>query len=439
MSIVETLSPLQRRVKLSVNFEAIQKEVQAKLRSIAKTAKLPGFRPGKVPLKMIEASYGAQAQAEVLGDAVSKSFSDAVDEHKLRVAGQPSIERDETIVEEASAVPSSLGFIATFEVFPDIVLGELAALEVEKSDCPVGDAEIDKTIEILRKQRATWAVVERASQDGDRVTIDFKGTLDGVAFDGGSADDFPFTLGEGRMLTDFETGVRGKTPGQQTVFPVAFPADYGSENLAGKTAEFSVTIKKIEEPVLPVLDSEFAKQLGVPEGDLAKMRADVKTNLEREVSQRLRAQNKGKVMEALPSLASFELPAALVAQEQESLVERAKADLQQRGVDVSKVPVPAEAFKEQGEKRVRLGLIVAELVKANSLQAKPDQIRKQIEEFAQAYENPAEVVRHYFSDRNRLAEVEAMVVEQNVVDLIHAKAKVNTVAMSFDTLMQSGN
>jgi trigger factor len=223
------------------------------------------------------------------------------------------------------------------------------------------------------------------------------------------------------------------------VFPVAFPADYGSENLAGKTAEFSVTIKKVEEPVLPVLDSEFAKQLGVPEGDLAKMRTDVKTNLEREVSQRLRAQNKGKVMEALPSLATFELPAALVAQEQESLVERAKADLQQRGVDVSKVPVPAEAFKEQGEKRVRLGLIVAELVKANSLQAKPDQIRKQIEEFAQAYENPAEVVRHYFSDRNRLAEVEAMVVEQNVVDLIHAKAKVNTVAMSFDTLMQSGN
>jgi trigger factor len=435
MSTVETLSTLQRRVKLSVDMQAIQKDVQGKLREIARTAKLPGFRPGKVPIKMIEASYGAQAQAEVLGDQVSKAFTQAVEEHKLRVAGQPSIERDETVLENAA--PESLGFVATFEVFPDITLGDLGALAVERNECPIGDAEIDKTIDILRKQRATFAEVSRPAQDGDKVTIDFKGTLDGVAFDGGSAEDFPFTLGEGRMLADFETGVRGKSVGEPLVFPVAFPADYGSENLAGKTAQFEVTIKKIEEPVLPVLDAEFAKQLGVPEGDLDKMRADVKANLEREVSQRLRARNKAAVMQSLTGLASFELPAALISQEQEALVERAKADLQQRGMDVSKIPVPADAFKDQAEQRVRLGLIVAELVRAHGLQAKPDQIRKQIEEFAQAYENPGEVIRHYFSDRNRLAEVEAMVVEQNVVDLVHAKGKVEAKSLSFDTLMQN--
>jgi trigger factor len=439
MSTVETLSPLQRRIKLSVDLGAIQTQVQSKLRGIAKTAKLPGFRPGKVPLRMIEASYGAQAQAEVLGDAVSDAFTKSVEEHKLRVAGQPTIERDEAASQAPDQTSTNLSFVATFEVFPEITLGDLTALNVEKADTPVGDAEIEKTIDILRKQRATFADVDRATQDGDRVTIDFKGMLDDVAFEGGSAEDFPFTLGEGRMLADFETGVRGKKAGEQTIFPVAFPADYGSANLAGKTAQFTVTIKKVEEPVLPVVDTEFAKQLGIAEGDVAKMRSDVKANLEREVSQRLRGRNKASVMEALPGLASFELPAALIGQEQEALVERAKEDLKARGVDVAKVPVPADAFKEQAEKRVRLGLIVAELVKANNLQAKPDQIRKQIEEFAQSYENPAEVIRHYFSDRNRLAEVEAMVVEQNVVDLVHEKAKVNTVALAFDTLMQGNN
>ncbi len=314
----------------------------------------------------------------------------------------------------------------------------LSSLEVERVQCTVGDADVDKTIDILRKQRVTWEPVDRAAQDDDRVTIDFVGTLDGVAFEGGSAEDFQFELAAGRMLPDFETGVRGAKAGDTREFPVAFPADYGSANLAGKTAQFKVTVKAVEQPRLPEVDSNFAIQLGVADGDLAKMRADIRANLEREVAQRVRARTKASVMESLTKLANIELPAALVEAEGRELTERALNDLKQRGMDVKNIPIPPDAFKEQAEKRVRLGLIVAEIVKTSNLQAKPDQIRKQIEEFAQSYENPAELIRYYFSDRNRLAEVEAIVVEQNVVDWVLAGAKVTDKALSFDELMSAG-
>ena len=429
---LEQIGTLERRLALDVTAAEIQKEVSDRLRKLSRTVKMAGFRPGKVPMKMIEQSYGPQVHAEVLGDAVSQAFSAAVAEHQLRVAGQPTIDRRD------GADEGVFGFHATFEVYPDVELGDIAALEIEKVTCPVGDAEVDKTVSILRKQRATWESVDRAAQDEDRVTIDFTGTLDGVAFDGGSGTDFAFELGQGRMLPDFETGVRGAKQGEQRSFPVAFPADYGAENLAGKTAQFEITVKKVEAPVLPALDAEFAKLFGVADGDVEKMRADVRANLEREVGQRVRARTKSSVMQALPKIATLELPKALLESESEALVERARNDLQQRGIDVKNIPIPPDAFKEQAEQRVRLGLIVAEIVKRENLQAKPDQIRKQIEEFAQAYENPAEVIRYYFSDRNRLAEVEALVVEQNVVDWTLSNAKVADQALSFDDLMSAG-
>ncbi len=431
---METIGTLERRISMAVPTAQIRKEVEQRLRGIARTAKMPGFRPGKVPMRMIEQSYGPQVQAEVVGDAVSKAFTDAVSEHQLRVAGEPKIEARDGAGED------ELGFTATFEVYPDVKLGDVSALQVTRVSCAVGDAEVDKTVEILRKQRTEWDVVERPAQDGDRVTIDFVGTLDGVAFQGGTATDFPFQLGEGRMLADFETGVRGAAPGDVKTFPVAFPADYGSADLAGKTAQFEVTLKKVEAPRLPALDEAFARQLGVADGDLAKMRTDIRGNLEREVSQRLRTRNKSAVMDALPGAAELELPKALIDGERAALVERARADLQQRGVDLSKMPpIPPDAFGDQAERRVRLGLIVAEIVKQQGLQAKPDQIRKQIEEFAQSYENPGEVIRHYFSDRNRLAEVEAIVVEQNVVDWVLAHAKVEDKSLGFDELMAASN
>ncbi|MFM1991835.1 MAG: hypothetical protein RJA99_4792 [Pseudomonadota bacterium] len=426
---LESTGALERRLSLSVPMADIGTQVERKLREMARTLRMPGFRPGKVPMKMIQQSYGAQVQAEVLGDAVSKAFSEAVTEHGLRIAGQPRIEPRQEAAEGVA------GFTATFEVYPEVSLADPATLAVERARCEVGDVEVEKTVDILRKQRTTYADAPRAAADGDRVTIDFVGTLDGVAFQGGTATDFPFTLGEGRMLADFETGVRGASAGDVKTFPVAFPEDYSAKELAGKTAQFEVTVKKVEAPSVPELDAEFAKQLGVADGSVETLRADVRRNLEREVAQRLRGRIKTAVMEALPGLAEIELPKALVQAESEQLAERARADFKQRGMDIKDMPIPAEAFAESAGKRVRLGLIVGEIVKSQGLQAKPDQLRKQIEEFAQSYENPGEVIRWYFSDRERLAEVEALVVEQNVVDWVLAKAQVADKAVPFDELM----
>ncbi len=430
---LETVSTLGRKLSLAVALADIEREMGERLRKLARTVKMPGFRPGKVPMRMIEQSYGMQVQSEVLGDAVSRAFTDAIAEHSLRVAGQPQIERQE------NAPEGQIAFTAAFEVYPDIVLGDIATLAVERFACEVGDAEVEKTLDILRRQRAPWVAVDRGAADGDRVTLDFKGTLDGVAFEGGTAEGFQVVLGQGRMLPDFETGVRGAKVGDAPVFPVKFPDDYGAKELAGKTAQFETKITAIEEPQLPALDDAFAKSLGVPDGSIDKLRADVRANLEREVTQRLRARTKAAVMQALTGIASFELPEALVASESEALGERARADLKQRGVDIDKMPpIPADTFKEQASNRVRLGLLVAELVKSRSLQAKPDQLRKQVEEFAQAYENPGELIRYYFSDRNRLAEVEALVVEQNVVDFVLGNAQVAERALAFDELMAQG-
>ncbi len=426
---LEVVSALERKVALNINLADIEKDVSARLQKLSREVKMPGFRPGKVPMRMVAQSYGAQVQSEVMGDAVSKAFSDAVAEHKLKVAGQPSIDNGE------NAPEGTVAFVARFEVYPDIAVAPADSLEVERAACTVSDAEIDKTLEILRKQRVTWQDAGRAAQDGDRVTMDFTGTLEGVEFQGGKAEDFPFVLGEGRMLPDFETGTRGASAGEARSFDVKFPDDYGSKDLAGKTAQFAVTIKKVEAPQLPAVDAEFAKQLGVADGDMDKMRADIRANLEREVGQRVRARNKNNVMDALAKLASFELPKALVEGESQVLAERAKADFAQRGMDVSNMPIPPEAFKESAEKRVRLGLLVSEIVQAQKLQAKPDQIRKQIEEFSSAYENPAELMRYYFSNKEQLAQVEAIVVEQNVVDWVYGQAKVTDKAIAFDELM----
>jgi len=428
---LESTGALERRLSLSVSMADIGQQVERRLREMSRTVRMPGFRPGKVPMKMVEQSYGAQVQSEVLGDAVNKAFTDAVTEHGLRIAGQPRIEPRE--VEEAAVA----GFSAVFEVYPEVSLGDPASLSFERLQCSVGEAEVDKTLEILRKQRTQWDEAQRAAADGDRVTIDFAGKVDGVAFQGGTATEFPFVLGEGRMLPDFETGVRGAATGQAVTFPVAFPADYNAAELAGKTAEFEVTVRKVEGPRLPELNEAFARELGVADGDLSKLRADVRGNLEREVTQRLRNRNKAAVMDALPALAGIEVPKALVQAESQGLAERAREDFKQRGMDVKDMPIPPEAFTETAEKRVRIGLIVGEIVKSNSLQAKPEQLRQRIEEFAQSYENPGEVIRWYFSDRQRLAEVEALVVEQNVVDWALGKANVSDKPIEFDELMAS--
>ena len=348
------------------------------------------------------------------------------------MAGQPKI------TEKEGAPEGQLAFDAVFEVYPEVKIGDLESAEVEKTGTEVTDAAIDRTLDILRKQRRTFAQRphDAAVQDGDRVTVDFEGKIDGEPFQGGKADDFQFIVGDGQMLKEFEDAVRGMKTGESKTFPLAFPEDYHGKDVAGKTADFMVTVKKVEAAHLPEVNDALAKSLGIEEATVEGLRGDIRKNLEREVKFRLLARNKQSVMDALVAKAELDLPKSIVQAELDRMIEGARADLKQRGIkDADKAPIPEEIFRPQAERRVRLGLVVAELVRANNLQAKPEQIKAHVEELAASYEKPAEVVRWYYSDNRRLADVEAIVVENNVTDFVLAKAKVVEKQLSFDELM----
>ncbi|HWP17638.1 MAG TPA: trigger factor [Burkholderiaceae bacterium] len=429
---VETLDKLERKITLTLPAEDIKNEVESRLKRLARTVKADGFRPGKVPLSVVAQRYGYSVQYEVMNDKVGEAFAKAAAEAQLRVAGAPRI------TEKEGAPEGQLVFDATFEVYPEVKIGDLSAVEVERVTSEVTDAAIDRTVEILRKQRRTFAQrpAAEAAADGDRVTIDFEGKIDGEPFAGGKAEDFQFILGEGRMLEEFEKAVRGMKAGESKTFPLKFPEDYHGKDVAGKEADFLVTLKKIEAQHLPEVNEAFAKSLGIADGSIEALRADIKRNLEREVKFRVLARNKNAVMDALVQVAELELPKSLVQNEVDRMVAGARADLKNRGIkDADKAPIPTEIFQPQAEKRVRLGLVVAELVKANNLQAKPEQIRAHIEELAQSYEKPEEVVRWYFSDNQRLAEAEAVVLENNVTEFVLSRAKVVDKSVPFDELM----
>lgn len=426
---IQVLSSLERRVDLSFPSADVEREVTARLGKLARDVRMPGFRKGKVPMKMVAASYGAQVQSEVLSDKVERAFSEAVASSKLRVAGAPRVEP------RSGAQPTEVAFSATFEVYPEISLAAIDAMSVKRAVCPVDDAAVERTLDIMRKQRATFQVTDRGAVEGDHVTVDFVGTLDGVAFEGGAATDFIVSLGAKRMLPEFEQAVQGVKAGENKTFPLTFPSDYHAKNLAGKTVEFEVIVKKVEQPVLPPFDAEFAKSLGVADGDLEKMRAEVKANLEREVSHRLKGRTKVSVMEALVGAVSFDVPKGFVASETERLSEMARADLASRGIDAKEAPLPADVLVPQAERRVRLGLLIGELVRVEKLNVQQQQIRNAIEEIARSYERPAEVIQWYLSDRNRLAEVEHAVLEDNVVGWVLGRAKVTEETVPFDELM----
>ena len=431
---VETLEKLERRITLTLAAPDINGEIESRLKKLARTVKADGFRPGKVPMSVVAQRYGYSVQYEVVNDKVGRAFADAAREAELRVAGMPRIaQKDE-------APEGQLAFDATFEVYPEVKLGDLTAAEVERVATEVTEDAIDRTVDILRKQRRTFA--QRPAADGtqetDRVTIDFEGKIDGEAFAGGKAEAFQFIVGEGQMLEQFDQGVRGMKVGDSKTFPLKFPDDYHGQDVAGKEADFLVTMKKIEAQHLPEVDAAFAKSLGIAEATVDGLRADVKKNLAREVKFRVAARNKAAVMDALAKTAELDLPNALIAAEMERLVESARADLKQRGVkDADKTPIPEEIFKPQAENRVRLGLVVAELVRTHKLQAKPEQLQAHIEEMSQSYEKPAEVMRWYLGDRQRMAEVEAVVIENNVAEFVLGQAKVTDKLLPFDELMGS--
>ena len=429
---IETLEKLERKITLSLPLATIQTEVDSRLKRLARTVKMDGFRPGKVPMKVVADRYGYSVQYEVLNDKVGEAFASAASEAELRVAGQPRI------TEKEGAPEGEMTFDAVFEVFPEVKIAELADAEIERFSAEVTDDAIDKTIDILRKQRRTFAQrpQDGAAQDSDRVTVDFEGKLDGEPFEGGSAEDFQFLVGEGQMLKEFEEAVRGMKVGESKTFPLAFPEDYHGKDVAGKTADFMVTLKKLEAANMPEVNDALAKSLGIADGTVDGLRADIKKNLEREVKFRVLARNKQAVMDALLTKAELDLPNASVQSEIERLMEAARADLKQRGVkDADKAEIPADIFRPQAERRVRLGLVVAELVRSNELHAKPEQLKAHIDELAASYEKPEDVVRWYFGDRQRLGEVEAVVVENNVVDFVLGKAKVTDKALTFDELM----
>ncbi len=429
---VETLEKLERKITLSLPVDVIQNEVNTRLKKMARTVRMDGFRPGKVPMTVVAQRYGYSVHYEVMNDKVGEAFATAANEANLRVAGQPRIS------EKENAPEGQMDFDAVFEVFPEVVIGDLATAEVDRLSAEVTDAAVDKTLDILRKQRRSFAqrAQDAAAEENDRVTVDFEGKIDGEVFQGGKAEDFQFVIGEGQMLKEFEDAVRGMKLGESRTFPLAFPADYHGKDVAGKQADFLVTLKKIEASHLPEVDDGFAKSLGIADGTVDALRADIRKNLEREVKFRLLARNKQAVMDALMTKAELDLPNASVNAEIARMIEGARADLKSRGVkDADKAPIPEELVRPQAERRVRLGLVVAELVRTADLQAKPEQVKAHIDELAASYEKPADVVRWYYGDRQRLSDVEAAVIENNVTDYVLAKAKVNDKAIGFDELM----
>ncbi len=431
---VETLDKLERRITLTLAADEINREVESRLKKLARTVKADGFRPGKVPLSVVAQRYGYSVHYEVMNDKVGQAFAEAANEAKLRVAGAPRI------AQKDGAPDGQIAFDATFEVYPEVRIGDLTGAEIERVTAEVTEAAIDKTVEILRKQRRTFAQRPAAegAAEGDRVTIDFEGKIDGEPFAGGKAEGFQFVIGEGQMLEQFDKAVRGMKVGESKTFPLQFPADYHGQDVAGKEADFLVSMRKIEAQHLPEVDEDFVKSLGLADGTVAALRDDVKRNLQREVKFRVQARNKAAVMDALVKASELDVPKALVDGEVERMTAAAREDLKKRGVkDAEKAPIPAEIFQPQAERRVRLGLVVAELVRANALQAKPEQLQAHIEEVAQSYEKPAEVMRWYLSDRQRMAEVEAVVIENNVTQHVLGLARVVDKAVPFDELMSA--
>lgn len=428
---IETLENLERKVVLSVPLSEMNNEVEKRVRQTARKARVDGFRPGKAPLNMIRSMYGAGIQNDVLNDMARKAFYDFAVAQQLKIAGMPTLEAVETQDDQ-----ENFKFSAVFEVFPEVKVGDLSDREVEKVSVEIGAAEVDKTIEILRKQRIRYNHVDRAAQNGDRVIIDFAGKIDGEAFAGGSSENYPFVLGQGQMLPEFEAGVVGLKEGESKDVEVNFPEDYHGKDVAGKKAVFTISVKNVSEAVLPEVDADFARALGVADGDVTAMRAEVEKNIGREVKRRVDELNKEAVMNALLDASELLVPKALVEEESHRMADNMRQNFVNQGMkDAAKMDLPASMFQEQAERRVKLGLVLAELVQANKLEPSKDQINAVIADFAESYEEPQEVIDWYHAEPSRLEGPTSLAVEANVVEFVLGKAKVTEKALSFDELM----
>lgn len=428
---IETIAGLKRKTSLAIPLSSIEAEAQRRLSQMARTADIKGFRKGKAPVKLVDRHYGQQIRQEVVGDQLRDAFTQTASIHQLRVAGMPQFEP------KPGDGQSDLLFDAHFEVYPEIDLGDVANWSLQRHALEVADQHVETTVGILRKQRVTYKTAKRAAKADDRVTVDFESTLDGAPMPGGQGNDFPFVLGAGQMLPDFENAVTGKSAKDTVEFDLTFPADYRATDIAGKTAQFKVTVKGIEGPVLPKVDADFAKALGVESGDLDELRREVRANVEREVARRLQSKAKNAVMEKLRDMPDIDLPKSLVDTEIRRLTQITRADLESKGIPNAKdVPLAPEIFVEEAQARVKLGLLVGEIARVNQLQPSPDKVRDLVVQQAMNYENPAEMVQWYYADPRRLQEVQAVVLEDEVVEWVLAKASTETVAIGFEELME---
>jgi trigger factor len=426
---VQNSSGLERNITVSIPIEQIEAEIAQRLKKLARTVKMQGFRPGHVPIKMVERHYGFQVRQEVVTDEVQTRFADAVKNQNYRVAGYPRFQP----VQAAQGAPN-LEYTATFEVYPEVSVGDVSKFEVTRPATEVTDQDVGKTLETLRKQRAKFNNVDRAAAVGDLVNIDFEGLIAGQPFEGNKAQNFAVILGEARMLPDFEAALAGMKAGEQKTFPLTFPQDY-AEAVKGKTADFTVTVNQVAEPDLPPLDADFAKQLGVADGDVDQLKREVRENIEKEAAKRVKSAVKDQVMDALHMAANFEVPRSLLDSEIQRMQTQAVEDLKQRGMTTQDLTLPPDLFTDRAARRIKVGLVVAELVKRNNLHAKPEQVRQVIEEHAQSFEQPEQLVRWYYGDPARLAEVEALAMEDNVVEWALGNMKVVDEKMTFDELM----
>jgi len=433
MSNIETLAGLQRRLNITVTQQKIRGEVENRLKRIGRTAKVHGFRQGKAPLKVLEQQYGDSVQQEVLGESLQRSFAEAAITHNLQVAGYPQFE-----IKTPDLNAPEIECSATFEVYPEVVIGDLSGEGVTRTVFNLDDSDVEETIQTLRKQRVEYKAVDRAAQNEDQVRIDFSGVLDGKLFEGGAAKDFAVVLGAGRMLPDFENALVGSKAGETKSFDMTFPADYHGKDVAGKEVTFTLTVHAVEAPHLPAVDAEFVKSMGVADGDVEKFRQEIRENVGREAQRRVKVRNKDGAMELLLKVSQLEAPQALVQGEAQRLMEQTVRDMEGRGMKIPQgLKLPADMFLERAEKRIKLGLILAELVKRHDLQAKPEQVEALVNEYAQSFEHPEEVRQWYRADKSRLQEIENLVLEDNVVAWVMAGAKVTEQAAKLNELMEN--
>ena len=427
---VETISTLERRMTISVPLQPLETQIKQRLGQLSKTAKFAGFRPGKAPIGLVNQQYGNQVRDEVYSGAVEKSFGDAVEEHKLRVAGYPNIEH-KPFVEAAT----NLEYTATFEVFPEVVLSDFTKLKIERPVLEVGDADIKKTLDVLVKQRVSYAPVKRAAKKADQINITLKASIDGKEVESTGDTGIDLVLGEGGRVASFDEALAGGKAGTSKKFEITYPADHNPQQLAGKTVAYEVTYVTVSEPKLPEIDADFAKSLGIEDGDVEKMKAEIGESLKQEVAKRVSAKVKEQVFQALVEASDLEIPRVLLGTEINRMMETTAQNLKQRGADLSNIKLEPTMFEDQAKRSTKLRLILGELINKNGLHATAEQIRAMVDVFAQSFERPSDVVTWYYADPKRLDEPAALATEENAVAFVLSKAKVADKKVKFDDLM----